>query len=398
MSTSLHPLTIEELFAFDLPAITYVFDDVLPAGSLTLHAAREKSSKSLQQVDLCCSVALGEPFLDRAVRQGSALYVPAEENLRDVRSRLEVRLAGRRDGPLHVLPVNGATEDRLRLDDAESLQAFHHVIQDLQPAVVCLDPFRELQGLAENDADAMGPLLRPLRQIAHATNTAIVLAHHMSRHGQARGSTAIRASVDQEWAFIRVDEESDNPDAAGAVGRLVIEGRFGPRQVIGIRLGDGLRWKPSNLVLAEPTAALRDRIIAHLTTVDAWLDAEGLADACGVSRKSIQNTISQIVREQPCPVAITGTGKSNDPRRFHALTRELWPDEHDNIATNGSHASHAYTRGNREPIGTTVPNGSGNDGNHRGNGFETVPGSHPPRGGGDGNRFEQEAEMVTWTA
>lgn len=378
MSAALHPLTLDELFALELPPVTYVVDDVLPAGSLTLLAAREKSGKSLQQVDLCCSVALGEPFLDRAVRQGPALYVPAEENLRDVRARISARLDERRDGPLYTLPVNGFTEDRLRLDDLESLQALHDVIKDCQPAVVCLDPFRELHGLAENDADAMGPLLRPLRQIAHETNTALVLAHHMSRHGQARGSTAIRASVDQEWAFTRTDEVADSADAAGAVGRLVIEGRFGPRQVIGIRLEDGLRWKPANLVIAEPTAALRDRIIAHLEIVDDWVDVDDLAEGLEVAKKTIQNTISKMLREQPLPIAVTGTGKSNEPRRFHALTHNLWNDPE-----NGSRTAPPYTHGNREP----VPMGSRNDGSRTGDDFGSVPDSHPSRGGGDGNRF-----------
>jgi hypothetical protein len=395
-----HPMTMEELFALELPNLEYVVDGMLPAGSLTLHTAREKSGKSLQQVDLCCSVALGEPFLDRAVRQGPALYIPAEENLRDVRSRIDSRLDGRRDGMLYVLPVNGFTEDRLRLTEPEHVQALHDVISELQPEVVCLDPFRELHDLSENDSDVMGPLLRPLRQIAHATNTAIVLAHHMSRQGQSRGSTAIRASADQEWAFTRTDDDAASDDAAGAAGRLVIVGRFGPRQKIGVQLGDGLRWKPASLRSVEPTAALRDRIISQLESKDEWFDSDGLGTACGVSRKSIQNVISQMMREQPHPFAYAGSGKSNDPRRYHSLSGELWPDE-SGAGTGGirSHDSQPYACGNREPIVATTSNGSGNDGKRFGSRLETVPDSHPPRGGSDGNRFSDEHEEIEiWTA
>ena len=381
---ALRPLTLDELFSLEMPPVAYVVDGILPRGSLTLHAAREKAGKSLQGIDLCASVALGESFLDRAVRQGAALYVPAEENLRDVRTRIETRLAGWRDAPLLTLPVNGATEDRVRLDDAESVAALHRLIIEIDPDVVYLDPFRELHNLAEDSADMMGPLLRPLRQIAHETDTAVVLAHHMGRQsGQARGSTAIRASCDQEWAFTRTDDDGDS-DAGGAAGRLVVEGRFGPRQTIGIRLGDGLRWQPSSLVLVEPTTSVRSRILAFLTDADAWHAAEAIAAGIGVALKTTQNSLSAMNREQPCPVAREGTGKRGDPRRYHALTRDLWRgDPPPIVPESDSSQTPIYT--GREQSGRTVPDASRNNGSSGGNNGKTVPDSDIWGVGNNGN-------------
>ncbi|MDP9358534.1 MAG: helicase RepA family protein [Chloroflexota bacterium] len=194
------PLTLSQLKDLSLPQLEAVVESLLFLGTLTLFAAREKSGKSLLMIDLICSVALDEPFLGRAVRAGPVVYVPAEDNLRDVRDRLNRRLGGR-DGPIHVLPVNGYTEDALRLDDPASLARLRAMIEEIEPVLVVLDPMRELHTRREDVADEMGPMLRPLRQIAHETNTAVILNHHMSKGGSARGSTAITAAVDQIWTF-----------------------------------------------------------------------------------------------------------------------------------------------------------------------------------------------------
>ena len=74
-------------------------EDILPTGAFCLLDGREKSGKGLLSLDLCASVALGEPFLDRAVKEGPAIYCAAEENIRDVRARVAERLGARRDAP-----------------------------------------------------------------------------------------------------------------------------------------------------------------------------------------------------------------------------------------------------------------------------------------------------------
>jgi hypothetical protein len=71
------PLTLPELAALDLPQVDWVVHELLPRGSLTLLAGREKSGKSLLATDLAASVAGGETFLDRAVQPGPVLLIPA---------------------------------------------------------------------------------------------------------------------------------------------------------------------------------------------------------------------------------------------------------------------------------------------------------------------------------
>ncbi len=320
-SAAFQPLSLDELFALDLPEPEWVVDGVLPLGAATLLSAREKAGKGLLTIDLCASVALGEPFLDRAVREGPAIYCAAEENIRDVRERLDARLRGRRDAPLYVLRLDGSTDDRLRLDDPAAMQRLWGMVEALAPVVVVLDTLRELHDRQEDSSDEMGPLLRPVRQLAHQANTAVVVNHHQNKLGGFRGSTAIRAAFDLEWAFTRTDDAA--VDGSAATGTLRVEGRHGPRQVLHVRLGEGLRWLPANAPPVIAEAAIRERILAHLATSGGWQTAAEIATGLGVATKTVQNALTLMMTEEPRPVATAGTGHKGDPRRFHPLAPRL---------------------------------------------------------------------------
>lgn len=365
-----HTMTLAELLALQIPELEWAVDGVLPLGSFTLLAAREKAGKSLLAVDLCCSVALGETFMDRAVRQGPALLVPAEENIRDVRARIIQRMNGREDADLRVLPVNGFTEDVLRIDQGDSLMRLLATIEELRPVVVVLDPMRELHNLAENDADDMGPMLRPLRQIAHATNTALLMNHHMSRMGTSRGSTAIRASVDQEWAFKRTDNE-EVWESSPSEGTLRVEGRFGPRQMVNLRLGEFGRWDVSNIPIV-PDGSIRARILEALRRAPAGLDADELTRCLDSPKKTIQNALANLIRESIPPIQATGKGIKGDPRRFVAIDPLLFDTFSGSNRNNvGNDFVKSSYNGHVTKIIPDVPVAIG--GNHFGNDFGNNP-------------------------
>ncbi|MDP9358859.1 MAG: AAA family ATPase [Chloroflexota bacterium] len=304
------PLSLADLHALEFPEREWVVREALPRGSLTLFSAREKAGKSLLAVDLGGSVAAGEPFLDRAVRAGPVVLVPAEENLRDVRARIQARLGHRTDVPLHVLPVNTDEDDKLDLANPAAMAGLQAVIDEIQPVLLVLDPMRELHALAENDSDQMGPLLRPLRRLAHETDTAIVLIHHQGRGGTFRGSTAIRAACDQEWAFRRPVDEP--PGSTELQGTLTIEGRFSPRQSLGIRFAEGGRWQLAVQALDSSPSA-RGQVLAHLREAEEPVTAEEIAAAIGVTVKTTQNILAEERRKGTQTISVVGTGRKNDP-------------------------------------------------------------------------------------
>jgi hypothetical protein len=316
---SYRPLSLLELYAAQVPPLEYLVDGILPRGSLTLLAAREKAGKSLLAVDLVCSVAAGEPFLDRAVTPGPTLLVPAEDYLREVRARVHQRLGGRDDPPVLVLPVNGFTDDRIRLEDAASMQELYNLLEAEEIALAVLDPMRELHQQREDSADDMGPLLAPLRQMAHQTDTAIVLIHHMSRQGHSRGSTAIKAAVDQEWAFQRANDEGGSVQEE-VRGTIRIEGRFGPPVVIHMQLRASLRWDLTDMVvITGDRGGATGSILNLLRNCAEWMDADAIAEATGIGKKTVQNTMSLLLNEPAQLIVTRGSGRRGDPRQYHAV-------------------------------------------------------------------------------
>jgi hypothetical protein len=314
-SNPFQPLSPDSLFALELPNVEYAIDEIGPMGTACLLSGREKAGKGLIALDACASIAIGETYLGREVRQGTAIYCAAEEHIRDVRDRVADRIGGRRDVPLYTLPLDGSTGDRLQLNDPESMQRLWDMVDLYKPVIVVLDPLRELHDCQEDAADEMAPLLRPVRQLAHQTNTFVTVTHHQNRAGSFRGSTAIRAAFDLEWEWTRTDGDAEN-ESESPRGRLRIEGRHGPRQLIHMRLGEGLRWD-----VAQPVAKLREpgtrvRILEYLLDVEASCTAGDIADGIGAAKHTVQNVLTEMARESPCPLVVLGAGTKTDPRRY----------------------------------------------------------------------------------
>lgn len=299
-SAGLRAFSLRDLDGLQFPPIQWAVDELIPTGSLSLMVGRPKAGKSLMAVDLLASVATGETFLDRATSPGPTVYVPAEDALPLVRNRLWTRLGSERDAPVYVVPADGSIDQTIRLDDAESFMALASVVDRLKPSILVLDPLVEMHRKKENDADEMAGLLRPLRQLAHETDVAVILIHHRNKYGSdnattARGSSAITGGVDQ---LINLELSGDADDADLSPHRTMtirVEGRFGPRQRLYANLQPGLRWLPS----AGPNIDDLDvpgRIYRQLEMSDEPMTADDLVTACGSAKKSIQNALTGMIR------------------------------------------------------------------------------------------------------
>ena len=354
------PLTLEALYDMDLPDPRWLVDGIIVQGSFALLSAREKAGKGLLTIDLCACVAAGEPFLDAAVMEGPAIYCATEENLRDVRARVQARLGRNPSFPLHVLPLNGATDDRLKLEDSRNLQQLAGMIESHEPLLVVLDTLREIHDGAEDSSDDMTWRLRPLRQLAHQTDTTIIVNHHQSKAGGFRGSTAIRAACDVELAFTRPDEASTD----GLRGGLRVEGRHGPRQTWNIRFdGETSRWCLTEAINLTDTS-LRGRILTLLEDTGAWMSAEELTSKIeGRRLKTIQNELSRLSRENPPPFATSGMATKGKPRRYRTLRPRLFDET--TSSDDSPHSKYPKEVGSGE-LSPDIPNSSGNDpgGNH----------------------------------
>lgn len=273
-------------------------------------------------IDMACSIALVEPFLGRAVLEGSCLYLALEESVATVRERIRTRLGGREDVPVHVLPLDGSTEERFTLDDGRALQGLIELIQEIQPVAIFIDPLREAHSGREDVSDDMAPRLRPIRQIAHHFGVINVVTHHQGKASSTfRGSTAIRAAFDDEIAFTRTDEAQERDIR----GTLTIEGRSAPKEVIHVAFEAGTaRWTATDAPAEFVVPHLRERLLGVLDEANVWLTAQEITERLpGVKLKTVQNQLTRMKQDQPPPMAISGPAKRGAPTRFASLNRRL---------------------------------------------------------------------------
>jgi hypothetical protein len=308
-------LALTDLRNWRLPEREWVVEGLIPTGSLSLLSGREKAGKSLFLIDLVASVASGEPFLERVTRPGAVALLFLEDHPGDVRDRIDKRLPQPGEYPLYFLPADGSLEDvRFSLTDETSMERLAETVERYRLRLLAIDPLRETHDLAENDADQMAPIIRPLRQLAHQLNVAIVLAHHQNKAGESRGSTAIRASVDQELHW-KIDEESP-----GLCGKLRVVGRCGPKQLLHARFGDGGRFEvgteppPERLDAGVPgrilTALAAGGEMCSLEVIEA-VNRDGQMSR---SHSTIQNALTMLLKEQR--VRVEGAGTRANPYRY----------------------------------------------------------------------------------
>jgi hypothetical protein len=306
---------LQDLRAASFPEPDYLIDGVLSFGSATIFTGREKSGKSLMLLYLAWCVATGTPFLGNAVREGPVLLIALEDSPTVIRSRLQRIDGGRGDYPFHYVRLDGSLEDlEFQVEHERDVQGLYDLVRELEPVLLIVDPLREAHSGRENDSDDMSPRIRPFRQLAHQTNTTVLITHHAGKmSGSFRGSTAIRAAFDDEILWVREDEETDH-DIRGS---LRIEGRNLPKRTIRTALDpDTFHWSLTSSVEAVSDPSVRDKIEAYLHTADEPKTAEQIATAINSPKNTVQSRISDMLNERPSSIVAIGKARKGQPRRF----------------------------------------------------------------------------------
>lgn len=192
----------------DDPPVSWLADGLLPARGLVVLAGEPGSGKTLLALDLALRAAHGLDWLGRRIAPTSTLYC-AGEGAAGLGARLRAwtaahpgsrPLAGRTVAIVDGVPDLVAQPGELRrlVDD-------HRRAHGALPGLVVVDTLAMAAPAAdENDAGAMGAVLRALTEIA-ALGICVVLLHHTRKPaegqrqgGQAavRGSSAIVGAAD----------------------------------------------------------------------------------------------------------------------------------------------------------------------------------------------------------
>ena len=218
-------LTAKDLFDYEPPEITWVWDNMLSTGGTALLVSRAKVGKTQLILGLSLAISKGIDFLGRGTNKGKVLILLFEGHIRDIRKRLfDMGLEPNNDNVIvRIAPTP-------RLKEFETVHEwFEKTVNDIKPSLVIIDTlFTMFPGSLQlvNDYQIIS-LLMPLENVARKTDTCILVTHHQKKSltndiDSVLGSTGLSASVDHIIGY--QNTKSDNREL----------------KTLGIREGEGI--------------------------------------------------------------------------------------------------------------------------------------------------------------
>lgn len=172
---------------------SWLLDGLLPAGGLSLLAAKPKTGKSTMPRCLALAAARGEEFLGRSTVTGPVVYLALEEKRDEVRKHI-ADLGATGEEPIHI---------HCAAAPPEALLALVEVVKQIKLVLVIIDPVLRMVRVRDANENAqISAALEPLMTIARQHSTHVLLVYHLGKGERADptdatlGSTAFFAAVD----------------------------------------------------------------------------------------------------------------------------------------------------------------------------------------------------------
>ena len=198
--TKLNTINCEEIMTQPFKPIEFVVDNLVTQGLFIL-AGAPKIGKSWLALDICLSMAKGEPVLNVGTYQGTALYLCLE----DSKIRIQNRLYEMTDEPtedLHFALLANSIGNGLE-EQIETFVAEHH-----DTKIIFIDT---LQKICSDSPDSNYATdykeLSVLKTIADKHSVAIVLVHHLRKtkdsdpFNMISGTTGLSGCVDGSFVL-----------------------------------------------------------------------------------------------------------------------------------------------------------------------------------------------------
>jgi len=302
---SFKPQHISELLEEVPEEMEWLWDRMLPTGSLDVLAAYMKVGKSTLAYDLALSVARGQPFLGFPTKQGGVLILALEEKREHAVKRLrDYGVTG--DEPIWIVGVPLCPPPSLY----KELRTF---IQDNEIVLVVIDSLARFAMLKdEDDNSEVTMFMAPLLELARETDAVVFLVHHERKSGgeagrNIRGAGAILATADVALTLSKI--EGGNSDAR----TLEVLGRFQEYAPGKIRLGyeDG-RYVSQGLEEDQSFAARKTMVLGKVG--EGPMDVNEIANATGLSPRLVRPVVQALWQEGK--LEREGEGKRNNPYKY----------------------------------------------------------------------------------
>ena len=187
-----------------LPARDYVVKGLLAAGDVATIVGAPGAGKSLLAPYLGYMVARGDTAFDRRTRQGTVFYVAAEDPLG---MRARVKALREEHGEANAFRLVEGVSDLLR-DNSPDLKDLTRAVKEQRPRLIFIDTVAlAFPGLEENDAKAMGRVVKVARSLTK-WGAAVVLIHHDTKdgaNGLPRGHSILNGALDANLYLKRED-------------------------------------------------------------------------------------------------------------------------------------------------------------------------------------------------
>ena len=215
----------DELQKKRIPRTPCVIEGILPEGYTVLSAPR-KIGKSWIALQMCLSVAKGEPFLGRTVQKGQALYIALEDNEGSSSARMEDQI-GSDPCPHDMIYCFGCKgiEDGFT-DELDNLIE-HEGLKDLK--IVAIDVLALIDGTIRKGEDVYHKDYRvgsTLKKWAEAHKVAVVAVTHVSKRksddlfDDTMGTGGVTGSADN---LIAIRKSGKHKAVMSVIGRYLPE-------------------------------------------------------------------------------------------------------------------------------------------------------------------------------
>ncbi len=186
---------------------SYHIQGVLPEAALVVIYGAPGSGKTFLALDLALSVARGEAWCGRKTKQGTVVYIAAEDahGVR-MRARAYAQTHGVESLPFFLL--DAAPNFRSRDDVTQVAKS----VAALGPVrLVIVDTWARVLAGDENSAQDVGEAVDLSARLHRATGATIVVIHHTGKDSTrgARGSTALLGACDCEIEVSRCGDDRE---------------------------------------------------------------------------------------------------------------------------------------------------------------------------------------------
>jgi hypothetical protein len=302
--TKFAPVHVGELLTQTDPKIDWVWEPMIPTGSLFLLIAFMKLGKSELAYRLAVAVAKGMPFLGMATQKTPVLILAVEEHPRDVKMRL-LRLKAAASDPIYV-------HSSSLLNTQDTITALKGFIIEKGIGLVLIDTvsrFWKVQD--ENDNQEIIREASPLLNIARDTGAAMGLLHHERKSGgedgrSIRGGSALFGLVDQAIILERRHGGAETHRVLKTIGRYADS----PKE-LAMDLVDG-EYRVIGTVEEAGKLAAKKALLDALTPEP--MTVEQLAKETSLHKKRTYDILQEAYKEGR--VIREGKGARGDPYTY----------------------------------------------------------------------------------